>query len=76
LCDAIKDTAVVTQVPDLAPEWDREVTAQAGWRGFRIADFERLKHEFGVNWVLVTYPATNGLECKWHNGTLAACEIP
>ncbi len=76
LCDAIKDTAVVTQVPELAPRWDREVEAQSGWRNFQLADFERLKHEFGVTWTLVSYPQPKGLDCQWHNDSLAVCRIP
>lgn len=76
LCDEIKDTAVVTQVPELAERWNRELEAQAGWRDFKLEDFERLKREFGVNWTLVSYPAPQGLDCQWHNTLLAVCRIP
>ena len=76
LADAIKDTAVVTQVPELGPKWDREVRAQAGWKHFRQADFERLKAEFGVDWVLVYNAQTAGLDCRWHNEMLTVCRIP
>ena len=76
MADALKDTAVVTQVPDLGPDWDRQVTAQAGWKGFKISDFKRLKADFGVDWVLVSYPQTAGLDCPWHNDTLVVCRIP
>lgn len=76
LADAIKDTAVVTQVPELGPTWERQVTAQAGWTHFKLADFERLKSEFGVNWALVSYPQPPGLECRWHNSELSVCQIP
>ncbi|MDR3741211.1 MAG: hypothetical protein P4L40_19505 [Terracidiphilus sp.] len=76
LADAIKDAAVVTQVPELGPEWDRQVEAQRGWSDFKLADFERLKKMFGVNWVLVKYPAPAGLACPWHNDELTACKIP
>jgi hypothetical protein len=76
MADAIKDTAVVTQVPELGPDWERQVTAQAGWAHFKLADFERLKKDFGVSWALVADPAPNGLDCRWHNGTLAVCRIP
>jgi hypothetical protein len=76
LADAIKDTAVVTQIPDLGPAWDRQVTAQAGWNRFTLADFKRLKTAFGVDWALVAYPAPNGLACRWHNDSLAVCQIP
>ncbi len=76
LADAIKDTAVVTQVPELGPAWQQQVAAQAGWDRFQLADFERLKRDFGVNWALVSYPQPAGLLCRWHNDMLAVCEIP
>jgi hypothetical protein len=50
--------------------------AQAGWPHFKLADFERLKADFGVNWVLVAYPQPAGLVCRWHNGIVSVCEIP
>ena len=76
LSDGIKDTVVVTQVPSLAPVWRRQQLAQAGWSHFQLADFGRLKREFGVDWALVSYPAPVGLDCKWHNEALAVCRIP
>jgi hypothetical protein len=76
LADAIKDAAVVTQVPELGPVWERQIEAERGWAKFRLADFERLKAKFGVNWVLVAYPQPAGLVCRWHNGALAVCQIP
>ena len=41
-----------------------------------LADFERLKATFGVDWVLVAYPQPDGLPCHWHNDALAVCQIP
>ena len=76
LADNIKDTAVVTQVPELGKVWARQVKAQEGWGRFQLADFERLKAEFGVNWVLVAYPQPGGLLCSWHNGVVSVCQIP
>jgi hypothetical protein len=76
LADAIKDTAVVTQVPELGSMWERQVEEQAGWSTFRFADFERLKTDFGVDWVLVSHRQTAGLDCRWHNDSLAVCKIP
>jgi hypothetical protein len=76
LADYIKDTAVVTQIPELAEVWERQVQAQKGWTRFQLADFERLKAEFGVNWVLVAYPQPAGLACQWHNGILSVCRVP
>ena len=76
LADAVKDTAVVTQVPQLGPVWSRQVHAAEGWSHFQLADFERLKVEFGVDWALVAYPAPAGLDCRWHNASLSVCRIP
>jgi len=76
LADNIKDTAVVTQVPELGEAWERQVQAQSGWTRFQLADFERLKAEFGVNWVLVAYPQPTGLPCSWHNDLVSVCQIP
>jgi hypothetical protein len=76
LADAVKDAAVVTQVPELGPLWASQVAAEDGWRNFKLADFERLKTAFGVDWVLVAYPQPGGLACRWHNDSLAVCQIP
>lgn len=76
LADMVKDPAVVTQVPELGPAWERQVDATAGWQQFTLADFERLRANFGVDWVLVSYPAPAGLDCKWHNKSLTVCRIP
>jgi hypothetical protein len=76
LADAEKDNAVAAQVPELAQKWDRQVSAQQGWQKFQLADFERLRAGFGVDWVLVQYPPPAGLACRWHNGTLAVCQVP
>jgi hypothetical protein len=76
LADAIKDTSVVTQVPELGPVWQRQVDAAHGWNTFQLNDFERLKSDFGVDWVLVSHPPPAGLDCKWHNNTVSVCQIP
>ena len=76
LADGVKDTAVCTQVPELADVWLRQTRAQAGFEHFGFEDFERLKREFGVDWVLVRYPAAPSLDCRWHNGLLTVCRIP
>jgi hypothetical protein len=76
LADNIKDTAMVTNVPELGEEWARQVKAQNGWSHFQLADFERLKAEFGVNWVVVAYPPPAGLDCQWHNDAVSVCQVP
>jgi hypothetical protein len=76
MADAIKDAAVVTQVPELGSLWAAQVDAQAGWSRFRRPDFGRLHEQFGIDWVLVSYPQPDGLTCRWHNERLAVCQIP
>jgi hypothetical protein len=76
LADAIKDAAVVTQVPELGPRWVSQVDAQTGWSRLRGADFQKLASQFDVEWVLVSYPHPQGLTCRWHNQQLAVCQIP
>ncbi len=76
MADDIKDTAVVVLAPSLGPRWERETDALANWQNFKLPDFERLKRDFGVDWVLVDLNQDPGLDCRWHNGTLAVCKIP
>ena len=59
LADMVKDTSVVTQVPELGPAWEKQVDATAGWQHFKLADFHRLKNDFGVDWVIVSLSATS-----------------
>jgi hypothetical protein len=72
----VKDPALVTQVPELGPAWERQVDATEGWQNFKLSDFERLKTELGVDWVLVSFPQPSGLNCEWHNASLSVCRIP
>ena len=76
MADNIKDPAVVTQIPELASQWARDVKARQGWKSFQRADFERLKAEFGVDWVVVAFPQPPGLACEYHNNSLSVCRIP
>jgi hypothetical protein len=76
LSDNIKDTSVITKVPELGPVWKEQQLAMAGWPQFQAEDFERLKAKFGVDWVLVAYPQQAGLDCRWHNAVVAVCRIP
>lgn len=75
LADAVKDAAVVTQVPQLGRRWAEQVDAQAGWNHFQLNDLERLKARCGVDWVLLSYPPPPRLICRWHNLRVAVCRI-
>jgi len=54
LADYEKDGGMAARVPRLAPRWLKEVTALDGWQHFQPQDFERLKNEFGVDWVVLS----------------------
>jgi hypothetical protein len=75
LADRAKDAAVVTQVPRLADRWLSEVEAQRGWEHFGPNDFQRLKLQFGVNWVVIEQPGVEGLTCPYQNSKLRVCRI-
>ena len=75
LADALKDSGAASMFPQLAPEWQGQTEAEKGWNNFQLTDFERLKAQFGVNWVVVEHPMA-GLECPYANGELRVCRIP
>lgn len=75
LADAVKDAAVATQVPSLAPEWEQQTEAAAGWGHFQKADFLRLQQQFGVNWIVVQSPGVAGLDCPYRNRAVAVCKL-
>jgi hypothetical protein len=76
LADAVKDAAVVTLVPELGPAWAGQVKAAEGWRRFSAVDFERLRRQFGVDWVVVSRSQQADLDCRWRGNSLAVCRIP
>ena len=90
LADYEKDGGMAARVPRLAPRWLKEVTAETGWRNFQLADFERLKHQFGVNWVILSrsdalvsngigVPANPhnqaGMTCPYQNQQVFVCRL-
>jgi hypothetical protein len=64
LADLSKDPSVSTQVPRLAVRWQKEFHAQDGWEHFEKKDFERLKRDFGVGWVVLNRQVS-GMECPY-----------
>jgi hypothetical protein len=75
LADEIKDAGMAARVPSLAPRWLGEVEAQRGWPTFQRPDFQRLKREFGVDWVVVQAPGVDGLTCPYHNSQVMVCRV-
>lgn len=75
LADWVKDAAVATQVPNLAPLWVQQTVAVAGWKHFQKQDFLRLQSEFGVDWIVVEGAGVDGLRCPYSNGAVTVCRL-
>ena len=75
LADLGKDSGVVSMFPPLAEEWWSEVLAQTPWKDFRAPDFDRLKRNYGVSWVVVQQPGIADIECAYQNTTLRVCQL-
>jgi hypothetical protein len=76
LADNEKDASAVALFPDLAWQWDLEVTGRKNWVHFTLDDFDRLKKKYGVNWVIVERPGVPGLTCPYSNRAVMVCQIP
>jgi hypothetical protein len=76
LADAVKDNGVVSMFPPLADRWLEEVKAQSPWSQLGIADFARLKRDYGVSWVIVQQPGVIGLDCPYENAGVRVCRAP
>ncbi len=76
LADNEKDTSAVAVFPDLAWQWNLEVTDRENWQQFTLGDFERLKKKYGVTWAIVVRPGVAGLSCPYTNSQVMVCQIP
>jgi hypothetical protein len=76
LADAVKDSGAVTMFPPMAVEWLHQFNAQKNWKHFELPDFERLKGEYGVDWVVVQQPGVQGLTCPYENSSVLVCQVP
>jgi hypothetical protein len=75
LADNIKDSGAVIMFPALAETWIRQTDAQKGWDHFGLQDFERLKRDFGVDWVVISRSGVAGWVCPYENKTLMVCRL-
>lgn len=79
LADKWKDSGMVLTSSQLADRWEAEVTAQnAGhpdWQHVSTEDLQRLKAQFGVDWVILERPTSIALNCPYHNEALEVCRI-
>ena len=75
LADATKDGGAVSMFPELTDEWHRQVAAASGWKHFQLQDFERLRAEYGVNWIVLRRPGVAGLSCPYKNKAVLVCRL-
>ncbi|HTR24607.1 MAG TPA: hypothetical protein VMI10_11535 [Terriglobales bacterium] len=79
LADMVKDPGMVARVPTLAERWQKEVQASKNWQNFTAKDFENLKTNFGVTWVVLAHAVTaeplTPLVCPYENRTVAVCRV-
>jgi hypothetical protein len=53
MADRLKDSGVVSMFPKLAGTWRDQVRSLDGWQNFKAPDFERLRRDYGVTWVIL-----------------------
>jgi len=75
LADRVKDSGAVTMFPALAKSWLQQVNSEARWGHFGPEDFERLRSQFGVDWVVLRQPGVAGMECPYRNSELIVCQV-
>lgn len=75
LADRASDAGAVSMFPALADEWFRQVQAQNGWKDFQAQDFQRLRADFGVTWVVLQSPGVPGLDCPYSNSAVLVCRL-
>ena len=63
LADSVKDRSAMSMFPAMAETWKTQADTQRGWQHFALEDFQRLKAEFGIDWVVLQKPGVPGLTC-------------
>jgi len=82
LADYEKDGGMAARVPTIAPRWLKEVTALNGWQNFSTRDFQRLKNDFGVTWVVLSHEdaefqraSSDAMTCLYENASAKVCRL-
>lgn len=70
-----RDAGAASMFPPLAEEWLRQSQAQDGWDNFNSADFQRLRTDYGVTWVIVKRDRANELDCPYQNQAVKVCRL-
>ncbi len=81
LADAVKDSAVAANFPELADAWLDQVRSRERWREFTAEDFRGLRRKYGVTWVVLERradprsPGAAGLPCPYANDAVMVCRV-
>lgn len=60
----------------MAEEWQRQVRAQTDWKKFQVSDFQLLRAEYNVTWLVLEQPGVAGIRCLFQNEAVLVCPIP
>ena len=75
MADRVKDSGVVSMFPRLAETWRDQVRALDGWRDFQSEDFNRLRQDYGVTWVVLQAKGAPALPCPYQNSAVLVCRL-
>jgi len=75
MADRVKDSGAVSMFPQLAETWRTQVRSLDGWGSFKRQDFERLRQEYGVTWVVLQSKTLPDLPCPYQNSTVLVCRL-
>lgn len=75
MADRGKDSGSVSMFPQMAETWRTQVRALDGWKTFQRPDFERLRQQFGVTWVVLETKTLPDLPCPYQNSAVLVCRV-
>jgi hypothetical protein len=75
LADDVKDQGAASMFPPLSVPWLEQVEDQKNWNHFGKEDFERLRHKYGIDWVIVEKAGGGGMQCPYENAAVRACKV-
>jgi hypothetical protein len=75
MADRVKDSGACSMFPQLSETWRSQVRALDGWNNFKPRDFDRLRRDFGVTWVVLQRQTLPDLPCPYENSSLLVCRL-
>lgn len=75
LADNTKDAGLGALSTRLSKLWHDQVHTMDGWEQFSREDFERLREQYNVNWVVVARQHPAILNCPYQNDVVRICRL-